>query len=41
VELRLLGDEFVELLRERPLNGPSAPAPTNAAPVEARSQPEA
>jgi biopolymer transport protein ExbB len=43
VELRLMGDEFVELLRERPVNTASTPASTAAAPgaVEARSQPEA
>ncbi|HEX8437045.1 MotA/TolQ/ExbB proton channel family protein [Archangium sp.] len=42
VELRLMGDEFVELLRERPLNVPSS-ASTPAAPpsAEARPQPEA
>ncbi|OJH40453.1 MotA/TolQ/ExbB proton channel family protein [Cystobacter ferrugineus] len=34
VELRLLGEEFVELLRERPLG---APAIAPAAPAEARS----
>jgi biopolymer transport protein ExbB len=43
VELRLLGDEFVELLRERPLNTPSTSASTPAAPpsADARAQPEA
>jgi biopolymer transport protein ExbB len=43
VELRLLGEEFVELLRERPLNAPSATTSTAAAPasVDARPQPEA
>ncbi|WP_257462420.1 MotA/TolQ/ExbB proton channel family protein [Archangium lipolyticum] len=43
VELRLLGDEFVELLRERPVTAPSVPSSTAAAPapVEARSLPEA
>jgi biopolymer transport protein ExbB len=44
VELRLLGDEFAELLRERPVApAPPAPSPTAAAPapVEARPQPEA
>jgi biopolymer transport protein ExbB len=43
VELRLLGEEFVELLRERPLNAPSPTAPTAAAPasVDSRPQPEA
>jgi biopolymer transport protein ExbB/TolQ len=42
VELRLMGDEFVELLRERPLNAPS-PTTTAAAPpsTDARPQPEA
>ncbi len=35
VELRLLGDEFVELLRERPLSV-VAPSPAPAAPAEAR-----
>ena len=41
VELRLMSDEFVELLRERPMSTPSATAPTVAAPVDARPQPEA
>ena len=43
VELRLLGDEFAELLRERPVNGaPASVSPTAPAPVDApRSQPEA
>lgn len=43
VELRLLGEEFVELLRERPLNPPSPTASTAAgpAPVDSRPQPEA
>jgi biopolymer transport protein ExbB len=43
VELRLQGDEFVELLRERPMNAPSATSssPTAPAPVDARPQPEA
>ena len=43
VELRLLGEEFVELLRERPLNPPSTTAYTAAgpAPVDSRPQPEA
>ncbi|MFL5357190.1 MotA/TolQ/ExbB proton channel family protein [Archangium sp.] len=43
VELRLMGDEFVELLRERPVNPATTPASTAAAPgaVEARPQPEA
>jgi biopolymer transport protein ExbB len=44
VELRLMGDEFAELLRERPVNGApaSAASPTAPAPVDApRSQPEA
>jgi biopolymer transport protein ExbB/TolQ len=40
VELRLQGDEFVELLRERPVNAPST-TPTAPAPVDARPQPEA
>ncbi|EPX59612.1 MotA/TolQ/ExbB proton channel family protein [Cystobacter fuscus DSM 2262] len=38
VELRLLGEEFVELLRERPLGAPAALAPAAPAAVaEARS----
>jgi biopolymer transport protein ExbB/TolQ len=43
VELRLLGDEFVELLRERPVTAPSSTAttPTAPAPVDARPLPEA
>jgi biopolymer transport protein ExbB len=43
VELRLLGEEFVELLRERPINAPSTTASTAAAPapVDSRPQPEA
>jgi biopolymer transport protein ExbB/TolQ len=41
VELRLLGDEFVELLRERPVNAPSVTTPTAPTPVDARPQPEA
>ncbi|QRK05406.1 MotA/TolQ/ExbB proton channel family protein [Archangium violaceum] len=42
VELRLQGEEFVELLRERPVNAPSTTSSAAApAPVEARPQPEA
>ena len=36
VELRLQGDEFAELLRERPLNPVSTPAPGAPAPADAR-----
>jgi biopolymer transport protein ExbB/TolQ len=40
VELRLQGDEFAELLRERPLTASPTPAPVAPAPAEARAPAE-
>jgi biopolymer transport protein ExbB/TolQ len=39
VELRLLGDEFAELLRERPLAAPHPPLPAPAAPAAVEPRP--